>query len=167
MGRSDRPVRGQSLVEFALIAPLALALIVVLIELGVVFSVYIALTNSAREGARAGAIYRYPTPAALFTTPTCNAACHRATVDAARQAAMDAAIMATLGPLVRVSSVDELGTPAQRYRYEATQATDVLRYGDTLTVTLEYTHPLLFRLFGSLSVRLRAQSEMKIEPGGR
>lgn len=167
MRRRGRAAWGQSLVEFALIVPLILALIVGVIEVGIIFSASIALTNAAREAARAGAIYRYPTPAALYTTPSCGAACHRATVDAARQAAMDATIMATLGPLVRVSSVDELGTPAQRYRYEATQATDVLRYGDTLTVTLEYTHPLLFRLFGSLSVRLRAQSEMKIEPGGR
>ena len=37
---------GQSLVEFALIAPLLFALMFVLVELGIVFSIYIGLTNT-------------------------------------------------------------------------------------------------------------------------
>ncbi len=72
--------RGQSLVEFALIAPLLVALIVGIIELGILFSVYVGLTNSAREGARAGAIYQ------AGRTPTNGDAAAVAAIDAARRA---------------------------------------------------------------------------------
>jgi hypothetical protein len=161
------PHKGQSLVEFALIAPLLFALMFILVELGIVFSIYIGLTNSAREAARAGSVYQYPNPSALYTTPSCDATCHRATVDAGREAAMDTAIMMTLNPIIRITSIDQLGSAASRYTYEATQNTDIFRYGDKLTVTLTYPHSLFFNLLGPASINIRAQSEMKLEPGGR
>lgn len=43
--------RGQSLVEFALILPLLLVLIITAIELGRLFYTQIVITNAAREGA--------------------------------------------------------------------------------------------------------------------
>ena len=43
---------GQGLVEFALILPLLLLLVLGTVDLGMGFKTYIALTNAAREGAR-------------------------------------------------------------------------------------------------------------------
>jgi hypothetical protein len=44
--------KGQSLVEFALLLPLFVLLIIGIFELGRAFFSYIAITNAAREGAR-------------------------------------------------------------------------------------------------------------------
>jgi Flp pilus assembly protein TadG len=50
--RADRQRHGQSLVEFALILPLFVLLIVGVFDLGRAFFAYIAISNAAREGAR-------------------------------------------------------------------------------------------------------------------
>lgn len=53
-GRSRRRAldeQGQSLVEIAVGAPFLIILVIVLIEMGIVFAVYISLINAAREGA--------------------------------------------------------------------------------------------------------------------
>jgi hypothetical protein len=45
-------IKGQSMVEFALILPLFVLFIIGIFELGRAFFAYIAITNAAREGAR-------------------------------------------------------------------------------------------------------------------
>lgn len=47
--------KGQSLVEFALVLPIFLGLMVVVIDLGLVWTAQIMVINAAWEGARAGA----------------------------------------------------------------------------------------------------------------
>ena len=47
--------KGQGLVEFALIVPFLLVLIVGIIEMGVILNRQITVVNAAREGARFGA----------------------------------------------------------------------------------------------------------------
>ncbi|RBP66000.1 TadE-like protein [Alkalibaculum bacchi] len=54
LGKSDK---GQALVEFALVLPILLALILGMIEFGWILNGKITLTNAAREGARVAAIY--------------------------------------------------------------------------------------------------------------
>ena len=44
--------RGQSLVEFGLVLPILLVLVVGILEFGIAFRTYQVVTNSAREGAR-------------------------------------------------------------------------------------------------------------------
>ncbi|HEX6288168.1 MAG TPA: TadE/TadG family type IV pilus assembly protein [Herpetosiphonaceae bacterium] len=158
MSRRHRlPNAGQSLVEFALVAPLLLALMFVLVELGIIFSIYIGLTNSAREAARVGAAYQYQ-----MTNPTSTPA--TATVDGARAGAMNAAIMATLNPILDVTVVGQL---SPSYVYEpATPTNNNYRYGDKVIVTLSYTHNLFFNLFGFPSIAIQSSSEMRLEPGG-
>ncbi len=51
-----RGERGQSLVEFALIAPLFLVLVFAIVDFGMGFQAWITVTNSAREGARLAAV---------------------------------------------------------------------------------------------------------------
>jgi Flp pilus assembly protein TadG len=137
------------------------ALLFILVELGTVFSIYIGLTNSAREAARVGSIYQY-----AQTTPPATPS--YATVDAERAAQMDQALMTTLNPLIKITTASQLGST--RYTYDpATPSSDNYRYGDKVTVTLQYQHQWFFSpfLFSSPSITLQAQSEMRIEPGGR
>ncbi len=49
--QSELKIRGQSLIEFALVLPLLLVLIISAIELGRLFYTQIVITNAAREGA--------------------------------------------------------------------------------------------------------------------
>jgi len=148
--------RGQSLVEFALIAPLLLALLFVIVELGIVFSIYLGLTNSAREAARTGSVYQYDTPKALVGKSLSDAL---KVVDPKREQAMRQVITDTLHPLTDAAQLDA--------KFEYTPAaTNFYRYGDKVTVTLSYPHPLFFNVLGPLSITLNAHSEMRLEPGG-
>jgi Flp pilus assembly protein TadG len=51
-GSSGRHVRGQSLVEFAVVLPIFLLLFMSIVDLGSAVFTYNSLTNAAREGAR-------------------------------------------------------------------------------------------------------------------
>ena len=53
--RKDRE-RGQSLAEFALLVPIFLILVFAIVDFGMGFNAWITITNSAREGARFGAV---------------------------------------------------------------------------------------------------------------
>ena len=50
--------RGQALVEFALVLPILLVLLFSVIQLGIVYKDYLALTDAARAGARKAAVAR-------------------------------------------------------------------------------------------------------------
>lgn len=54
--RRRRADAGQSLVEFAIILPLLLGIVIGIFEFGRAWNVYQVLTNTAREGARAAVI---------------------------------------------------------------------------------------------------------------
>ena len=72
---------GQSLVEFAIVLPALLALVVGIFEFGRSWNVYQVITNAAREGAR------------LAVVPTSSEATVRSTIeDALTRAALDPAI---------------------------------------------------------------------------
>ena len=150
------PPLGQSLVEFALVAPLLISIVVGIIELGILFSTYVGLANSAREGARAAAIYRYP-----GLPPQTGATADVQAIDEARQNVMSTAVVSTLNPITPVEAV----SMTLAYVPGEPDAANLLRAGDTVSVTLEYTHPILWQLFGQQAVVLRAQSSARIEPG--
>ncbi len=160
------PHDGQSMVEFALIAPLLFALMFILIELGIIFSVYVGLTNSAREAARAGSGYQFSgTTTCAATSPLSPAL---TSIDCERELMMDAAIMSTLNPIVSVATIDDLNPASgDRYTYQTDPPTlNSYRYGDKVIVSLAYTHDLFFNLLGPASITLRTNSEMRLEPGG-
>ena len=54
---------GQAMLEFALVFPLILLIIIVFIDLGRIVYVYSALNNAVREGARYAVVTRYPSSA--------------------------------------------------------------------------------------------------------
>ena len=51
--------RGQAAVEFALILPILMALLLGIIQFGIVFNNYVTITDAARAGARKAAVSRY------------------------------------------------------------------------------------------------------------
>ena len=55
----QRKQTGQSLVEFALVIPLILALVLALVDLGRVIYYYSAVTNAVREAARFGSVTQF------------------------------------------------------------------------------------------------------------
>ncbi len=54
-----RAEEGQNIVEFALLLPLLLYLLLGIIQFGFIFAAYLTLNNAVREGARWGSIYIY------------------------------------------------------------------------------------------------------------
>jgi len=61
--------RGQTMVEFALVAPVLLLILFAIIQFGVLYSSYVTLTDATRAGARKAAVSRLEsTPAAVAET---------------------------------------------------------------------------------------------------
>jgi len=56
-------VRGQSLIEFALVLPLLILILLGILDLGRAFSAYIVITNAARDGAYYGTMHAAETSA--------------------------------------------------------------------------------------------------------
>lgn len=54
--KMHRDQNGQSLVEFALILPLLLLIVMGILEFGLMFNVYLTINNASREGARLGSV---------------------------------------------------------------------------------------------------------------
>jgi Flp pilus assembly protein TadG len=54
--KRGRGERGQGLVEFVLVLPIFLLLVFAIIDFGMGFHAWLTVTNSAREGARLGAV---------------------------------------------------------------------------------------------------------------
>jgi Flp pilus assembly protein TadG len=48
--------KGQSFVEFALVLPVLLIIIMAILEFGLMFNAYITISNASREGARLGSL---------------------------------------------------------------------------------------------------------------
>jgi len=65
--RSLRSDRGQTAVEFALVAPFLVMLLLAVLQLGITFNHYLTVTDAARAGARRAIVARIAgvTPAAI------------------------------------------------------------------------------------------------------
>jgi Flp pilus assembly protein TadG len=83
--RVETASRGQSLVEFALVLPLLLLILLAIIQFGFIFNTQVTITNAAREGARAATIYPYSLAGSQSGPPTCNTTT-KATNDGCRNA---------------------------------------------------------------------------------
>ena len=156
--RNNEQEKGQSLVEFALVmAFIIIPLTFVLIETGVLLYEYVALTNAAREGARTGSIYLYVgNPGSTPALP-----------DAGRSAAVRDTVQNMVGPLIPGPSDcnGSGGSTTCQITYGPSSAPipDPLRSTDAMTVTISFTHPVLFGALGS-TLNLNARASMKIEP---
>jgi hypothetical protein len=68
LGRSTQ--RGQSLAEFAMILTPLMMVLLGIIQMGLVLSAYVTMSNAAREGARAATVYLYDRTVAKATNDT-------------------------------------------------------------------------------------------------
>ena len=117
---------GQALVEFTLVLPVFLVLVLAIVQFGVAFHHYLVLTDAVRAGARAASVSRLaPDPAAVAT-------------DAVLAAAGDLD-RDELAPRVKVESTWEPGanvTVAATYPYSLDIFGVVVKSGDlTSTIT--------------------------------
>jgi hypothetical protein len=153
--------KGQSLVEFALVMIfIIIPLTFILIETSIILYKYVAVTNAAREGARAGSIYLFVgDPGGSSTAP-----------DTGRSDAVTSAVNGTIGPLIShpADCANTDGTTRCQIIYGPSSAPfvgfpDPLRSTDAMTVSITHTHHFLFGALGS-EVDLRAQASMRIEP---
>jgi Flp pilus assembly protein TadG len=147
---------GQSLVEFALILPLLVLVLFGIIELGIVLNLYIGMTNSAREAARAGAVYQYTGAAPLNTQPIDQQA---APIDLQRTQYVSSIITGTINPIIVPTTL------TVTVSYPTSPPSDPYRAGDTINVQLAYDHQLFFGILGPRKITLKATSAMRIEPG--
>jgi len=149
---------GQALVEFALVLIfIILPLTLIFIEVSIVLYEYVALTNAAREGARAGSIYLFiGDPGGSPAVP-----------DTGRSAAVATAVSSTIGPLIApppdCDGTTSTTTCRITYGVSGAPIPDPLRSTDAMTVTVAHSHTLLFGALGG-EIGLQAQANMKIEP---
>jgi Flp pilus assembly protein TadG len=68
--------RGNSLVEFALVAPLAILLLVGTIEFGIQFNNYQSVRSGVRDAARMAVVSRIPTTCSPTNVPTDDLVCY-------------------------------------------------------------------------------------------
>jgi Flp pilus assembly protein TadG len=154
-----RQEKGQSLLEFALVLIFViLPLTMGFIEASVLLYKYVALTNAAREGARAGSIYLYVgDPGDSPAAP-----------DSGRSAAVVTSVRDTLRPLISPPpDCDGTSSPSTTcqisYGPSSAPIPDPLRSTDTMTVAITHTHTFLFGALGS-EMDMHARSSMRIEP---
>lgn len=148
---------GQALVEFALVLLFViLPLTFVLVDGAMTLYTQAALTNAAREGARAGSIYQTTTaPSGTFDQQW-------SAIDAARLAYVRQEIQRMIGPLIPFSSC----TTTIAYSPATPDLGNPYRELDALTVTLACPRQLFFGLIGTSQITLQVQATMRIEPGG-
>lgn len=132
--------RAQSMVEFAMIAPLLFLFILGIIEMGYALFVYTSVQNAAREGARAAAV--------------------RPCADGADTTQIKNATLSRMPALVDVASIDPSAIGITYSNGSATTAD----FGDTVTVTLAYQFqlldPLTQRLIPQVNVNATASRDL-------
>ncbi len=137
-GRSSRQ-SGQAAVEIALTLPVLLLVLFGIIVSVFTFYAYIQVSNAAREGARAGSLYRitYPTTGSSPTLTLLKQTVQKAVYDSSMTPAVSA-----LGTLpVSASSFNVANDVGVMYSGDPTSpaAGDVV----TVTVNYSYTMPIL------------------------
>lgn len=163
--------QGQSLVEFTLVTLFIIVpVMVAIIDGSILFYKWVALTNAAREGARAGAIYHY-----IGTAPAVGEESDVLMVDDAREEVIKDAVDARIGPLVSVrwdSTDDWAVTYDPPWRCvigeldKKCDGYDVYRNGSLVTVAITHTHnPFVGLVIGVQELDLTAAATMRIEPG--
>lgn len=150
--------RGQSLAEFALVAPIFFLLVFSVIQLGIVFGTQNGLVNGVREAARRAATYRI------------NEGSFDATVWGSICATIEEEVR-QLGDRVIPSYVEARLTPVVTYAWADNPESD--QYSLVAEVSATYDHPLYVPLVsvffdgtdGSVdgSLSLTATEQMRVE----
>jgi len=136
--------KGQGLVEFALLLPVLVLMIFGVLELGRAFFAFIAISNSAREGAR------------VFTFRP----------DVTTMADINAAVNSELGSSPLVDKTKITSIQIQCGNSYTTVANDTALKAcpkfQPIRITVTYSHDLIVRLFFPATLTLRRSAEMMI-----
>ena len=144
--------RGQSLVEFALTLPIAMALLMGVIDLGFVLHAHVQVAGACYEGARRGSLF----PGNLNDLYTQN--------DSARLDVVKASVQGAMG-LLDISNPQNFDVSSDvKITYYPTVPTDSsTRTGDEMVVTVSYRQPVWFNLLSGLSnSRLQVTSSTRV-----
>ena len=149
--KPHRGERGQNLVEFALIGPLFFVFVFAIVDFGMGLRAWIAITNSAREGARLAAV-RCATDEAA------------AAADATRQAVRQKAVDSSGGLLANASVTTDTDIDVDNCPGDSTES---------VVVTINYDYRLVTPLGGFMSllgggglpstIGLSSKSDMRLE----
>jgi hypothetical protein len=134
---------GQSLVEFALILPLFVLIIVGVFDIGRAFFAYIAISNAAREGAR---IYTF-------------------WPDKTTLANMEAAIDSEIGTnsIVDTDNIEDIKIQCGDPLTDLPAGTlDYCPSEEPIQVTITYTHEIILSFFFSEPITLVRSAEMMV-----
>lgn len=134
---SGRRYKGQALVEFALVLPILLLILLGLINVGILVETKLVLTNAAWEGARAGAVPSQPD-----------------TSDDEIRAAVAQATKTLDQSLLGVNISPQHNEPPRNLPYPEPR-------GSPLTVTLSY--PLRLSFGFSITIPVTAQAVVRME----
>jgi len=115
---SARDQRGQTVTEFALVLPLLMLVLLAILQFGVLFRDYLAVTDAVRAGARKGAVSRQ------VTTP---GGPQKACTDAVEKAATD--LNVPPGPTGLVTTCTSTWEPGADLKVTATYPYDLSLFG--------------------------------------
>jgi Flp pilus assembly protein TadG len=133
MARRDE---GQAMVEFVLVAPILLLLVFGIVQFGILFNNYVALTDAVRVGARQAAVSRqHPDPVAATVNRVTRAAGHLKTSE----------LEVTVDP------------------YDPAKGTATWAQGGDVTVTATYPYSINLLGFVVKSGRLTSQTTERVE----
>jgi Flp pilus assembly protein TadG len=135
-------IKGQSMVEFALILPLFVLFIIGIFELGRAFFAYIAITNAAREGARVATFWSGKATIANVNT------------------AIDTEIGSS--PMVKVSNITSRHIECSNSYQTVTSDIQLQNCPseEPIRVTIEYKFDLILNIFFTSPLTLRRSTEM-------
>jgi Flp pilus assembly protein TadG len=136
--------KGQSLVEFALLLPLFVLIIVGVFDLGRAFFAYIAISNAAREGARVVTFWPGKVTLANINNAVATEIGGSTVVNITR---LSAPVVECGDPLVVVTTNAQLKACPQE---------------ETIKVTLTYTQDLILSVFFTEPLTLRRSAEMMV-----
>jgi Flp pilus assembly protein TadG len=134
--------RGQAMVEFAAVLLPLILVLAGIIQFGFLFAAYVGVSNSAREGARAGTIYQYDANEGQGQ----NDLLRCQSILAAAQQSLDIGVPGQFSG--SCATVNGGGDLAIAYPDSGT-CTGSSRTGCHLRVTLTYRQPLLVPLVGT------------------
>jgi Flp pilus assembly protein TadG len=150
-----RARRGASAVEFAIVVPVLLVLVLGTIDLGMAVSRYNTVSQAARYGARQVAVHGSTSPVAGSTDTNWTTAWGAATVDQLANATGCREVTAVQPMLVNC--------PLDRTWVKVEWLDGTNAVGDRARVTVTSTYqPLITSLFGSTPITLKASSTMLI-----
>ena len=139
-----RKSRGQTLVEFALVFPIFMLLLVGMIDFGMGLYKYMTVINGARVGARAGIL---------------NPADTGGVIEAAVSAATSGAgVSIDTTKLTIACTTSSTATPPN-----TSEACSAAKSGDTISVTVPYTYTMILPVTFGHTISMTSTAQMAIE----